>query len=279
LGAILYRILTGRPPIEAADGDFARTMQLIREHDVISARERNRLVPRELDAICTKSLETDPVKRYPHAGDFAADLQRFLDGKSIRARSSGVLTRLQRWARHRPGLAVTVVTLLAFFTYHVIADSAGLLPNDDAFKRSVNYAVPIALLNAIVFQWCLQRTGGASWTLYAWATGEVVLLSIVIFAGDGARSGLIPAMFVLIAASALRCRPLLIGYVTGLTMLSYGILWAHTVLVRQQDVGVLTGIPVLMAMALIGIVQHITITRSSASFEARNDVLSGRING
>jgi hypothetical protein len=44
-------------------------------------------------------------------------------------------------------------------------------------------------------------------------------------------------------------------------------------------VGVLTGIPVLMAMALIGIVQHITITRSSASFEARNDVLSGRING
>ncbi|MEI7701591.1 MAG: serine/threonine-protein kinase [Planctomycetia bacterium] len=277
LGAILYRILTGRPPIEAADGDFARTMQLIREHDVISPRERNRRVPRELDAICTKALETDPGRRYPNAGDFAADLQCFLDGKSIRAKSSGALTQLQRWSRHRPGLAVTVVTLLAFFTYHVIADLAGLLPNDESFKRSVSYAVPIALMNAVVFQWCLQRTGGASWTLYAWATGEVLLLSMVIFAGDGARSGLIPAMFVLIAASALRCRPLLIGYVAGLTMLSYGILWAHTVLVRQEIAGVLTGIPVLMAMALIGIVQYVTITRSSASFEARRDRNSGRI--
>lgn len=277
LGAILYRILTGRPPIEAADGDFAHTMQLIREHDIVSPRERNRGVPRELNAICTKALETDPGKRYSQAGDFAADLQCFLDGKSVQARSSGFLTRLQRWARHRPGLAVTMVSLLTFYSYHVIADLAGLLPNDDSFKKSVNYAVPLALLNAVVFQWWLQRTGGASWTLYAWATGEVMLLSLVIFAGDGARSGLIPAMFVLIGASALRCRPLLIGFVTTLTMLSYSILWAHTVWGREQQVSVLTGIPVLMAMALIGIVQSITITRSSASFEAQSDRNSGRI--
>lgn len=278
LGAILYRILTGRPPIEAADGDFARTMQLIREHDIISPRERDRRIPRELNALCVKSLETDPVRRYQNAGDFAADLRRCLDGESIQARPSGILRRVQRWARHRPGLAVTICMLMVFYTYHVIADMAGLLPGDEGFKRSVNYAVPLAILNAAIWQWWLQRTGGAAWTLYAWATGEVLLLTSVVFAGDGARSGLIPAMFVLVAASSLRCRPLLIGYVTSLSMLSYCFLWVHTVVSRQQAVGVLTGIPVLLAFALIGLVQSVALNRSSASFEATGDRFPGRMN-
>lgn len=277
LGAILYRILTGRPPIEAADGDFARTMQLIREHDIISPRERDRRIPVDLNALCVKSLETDPARRYSNAGEFAADLRRCLEGESIQARPSGIIRRVQRWARHRPGVAVTICMLLVFYTYHLIADLAGLLPGDEGFKRSINYVVPLAILNAAIWQWWLQRTSGAAWTLYAWSTGEVLLLTTVIFSGDGARSGLIPAMFVLVAASSLRCRALLIGYVTILTMLSYGFLWIHTSVVRQQPVGALTGIPVLLAFALMGVVQFIAINRSSASFEAPGDGLPGKI--
>ena len=277
LGAILYRILTGRPPIEAADGDFARTMQLIREHDIISPRERDRRIPSELNALCVKSLETDPAQRYPNAGEFAADLRRCLEGESIQARPSGIIRRVQRWARHHPGFAVTICMLLVFYTYHMIADLAGLLPGNEGFKRSVNYVVPLAILNAAVWQWWLQRTGGAAWTLYAWATGEVLLLTTVIFSGDGARSGLTPAMFVLVAASSLRCRALLIGYVTVLTMLSYGFIWVHTVVIRQQTVGALTGIPVLLAFALIGVVQYIALNRSSASFEATGEGLPRKI--
>lgn len=184
---------------------------------------------------------------------------------------------MQRWARHRPGVAVTICMLLVFYTYHLIADLAGLLPGDEGFKRSINYVVPLAILNAAIWQWWLQRTSGAAWTLYAWSTGEVLLLTTVIFSGDGARSGLIPAMFVLVAASSLRCRALLIGYVTILTMLSYGFLWIHTSVVRQQPVGALTGIPVLLAFALMGVVQFIAINRSSASFEAPGDGLPGKI--
>ena len=277
LGAILYRILTGRPPIEAADGDFARTMQLIREHDIISPRERDRRIPSELNSLCVKSLETDPAQRYSNAGEFVADLKRYLEGESIQARQSGIIRRLQRWARHRPGLAVTICTLLVFYSYHVIADLAGLLPGDKGFKRSVNCVVPLAILNAFVWQWWLQRTRGAAWTLYAWATGEVLLLTTVIYSGDGARSGLIPAMFVLVAASSLRCRALLVGYVTILTMLSYGFLWVHTALVRHQAVGALTGIPVLLAFALIGVVQFIALNYSSASFEATGEGLPRKI--
>ncbi|MDA1230224.1 MAG: serine/threonine-protein kinase [Planctomycetota bacterium] len=278
LGAILYRILAGRPPIEAADGDFARTVQRIREHDIISPRERDRRIPRDLNALCVKSLETDPANRYQHAGEFAADLHRCLEGESIQVRPSNILRRVHRWARHRPGLAVTICMLMAFSTYHVIANLAGLLPGDENFKRSVNIVVPLAILNAAVWQWWLQKSDGAAWMLYAWATGEVLLLSAVVFAGAGARSGLVPAMFVLVAASSLRFRRLLILYVTILTMLSYVFLWIHTVVSRQQAVGVLTGIPVLLAFALIGLVQYIALNRSSVSFEATGGRLLGRMN-
>jgi tRNA A-37 threonylcarbamoyl transferase component Bud32 len=268
LGAILYRILTGRPPIEVAGGDFARTIQLIREHDVISPRERDRRIPHNLNAICIQSLETDPALRYPNAGEFAADLRRCLEGESIHVRQSGIFRRVQRWARHRPGLAVTICTLLVFYSYHVIANLTGMLPGDESFKRTVSYVVPLAILNAVIWQRWLQRTGGAAWTLYAWATGEVLLLTAVIFSGDGARSGLTSAMFVLVAASSLRCRPLLIGYITVLTMLSYGFLWVDSIIVRHQPVSALTAIPMMLAMALIGLIQYIAMNRSSASLEA-----------
>ena len=271
LGAILYRILTGRPPIEVASGDFAQTIQLIREHDVISPRERDRRIPHDLNAICIQSLETDPALRYPNAGEFAADLRRCLEGESIHVRQSGIFRRVQRWARHRPGLAVTICMLLVFYSYHVIAIAIGMLPGDESFKRTVNYVVPLAIMNAAIWQWWLQRTGGAAWTLYAWATGEVLLLTAVIFSGDGARSGLTSAMFVLVAASSLRCRPLLIGYVTVLTMLSYGLLWVDSIIVRHQPVAALTAIPMMLALALIGLIQYIAMNRSSASLEANRD--------
>ena len=272
LGAILYRILTGRPPIETASGDFARTIQLIREHDVISPRERDRRIPRDLNAICIISLETDPTRRYPNAGEFAADLRRCLEGESILARRSGIVRRLVRWARLRPGLAVTICMLLVFYSYHVFAIAMGMLPGDESFKRTVNYVVPLAILNAAIWQWWLQRTGGASWTLYAWATGEVLLLTAVIFSGDGARSGLTAAMCVLVAASSLRCRTALIGYVTVLTMLSYGFLWVDSVFIRPQPVGALTAIPMMLALGLIGLVQYISMNRSSASLEAHRGI-------
>ncbi len=271
LGAILYRILTGRPPIEVAGGDFARTIQLIREHDVISPRERDRRIPHDLNAICIQSLETDPALRYPNAGEFAADLRRCLEGESIHVRQSGLFRRVQRWARHRPGLAVTICMLVVFYSYHVIANLTGMLPGDEGFKQTVNYVVPLAILNAAIWQWWLQRTDGAAWTLYAWATGEVLLLTAVIFSGDGTRSGLTSAMFVLVAASSLRCRPLLIGYITVLSMLSYGLLWVDSIIVRHQPVAALTAIPMMLALALIGLIQFIAMNRSSASLEANRD--------
>jgi hypothetical protein len=159
--------------------------------------------------------------------------------------------------------------LLVFYSYHLLIIATGMLPGDDGFKSTVNYVVPLAILNAAIWQYWLQRTGGAAWTLYAWSTGEVLLLTAVIFSGDGARSGLTAAMCVLVAASSLRCRTALIGYVTVLAMLSYGFLWVDSIFLRLQPVSPLTAIPMMLALGLIGLVQYIAMNRSSASLEAQ----------
>ncbi len=274
LGAILYRILTGRPPIQADAGDMARTIELIREHDVVAPRERDRRIPKELNTLCCKSLETDSALRYQHAGMFAADLQRCLEGESIDARPLGLLRRLQRSARHRPGLTATLSVLSVFSVYHVIVNYAGLHPDSREFNTVVRIVVPVAVINAWFWQYWLRRTQGAAWTLYAWTTGEAVLLTCVVMAGEGAASGLNPAYSLLVAASVLRCRPLLVGYVTVLTMTCCAVVWGYSVFAMRQEVDPLVAIPRLLALGLIGIIQYIALRKSSVSLESQVDRLA-----
>ena len=276
LGAILYRILTGRPPIQAVTGDMARTIELIREHDVVAPRERDRRIPKELNTLCIKSLETDSALRYQHARAFAEDLMRCLEGESIEAKPLGPLRQLLRSARHRPGLTATLSVLSVFSVYHVIVNYAGLRPDSQEFNTVVMVVVPLAVMNAWFWQFWLRRTQGAAWTLYAWTTGEAVLLTCVVIAGEGAASGMHPAYFLLVAASVLRCRPLLVGYVTVLTMICSAVVWGYSVFALRQDVDPLIAIPRLLALCLIGIIQYIALRKSSVSLESQVDRISQR---
>ncbi len=276
LGAILYRILTGRPPIQAEGGDVARTIELIREHDVIAPRERDHRIPKELNTLCIKSLETDAKLRYQHAGAFADDLQRYLEGTAIQAKPRGLLQRLLSSARHRPGFAATLSVLGVFSVYHLVANYAGLRPDSHKFNTIVAVVVPVAILNAWFWQSWLRRTQGAAWTLYAWTTGEAVLLTCVVMAGGGAASGMNSAYFLLVAASVLRCRPLLVGYVTVLTMLCYSFVWAYSVFAVRQSADPLIAIPRLLALSLVGIIQYIALRHSSVSLESQVNRLSQR---
>lgn len=273
LAAILYRILTGRPPIESREGDFAETMQLVREHDIIPPRSRNRSVPSEVDAVCMKALETDPAARYPHAREFAADLQRSLDGESTAARQAGMSRRLYRWARHCPGLAATIAVVLLFYGYHLAVVLTGWVATGAAFQRNVNTIVPLALLNALIWQWCLKKTGGAAWILYAWSAGEVLLITAVISIGSGLTGGLVSTMYVLVTVSVLRCRPKLVAFVTLLSVVSYCFLWyaevQHAEPGKEADViSPAQAIPTILSLLLIGMIQYLSLVRSSVSFEA-----------
>jgi WD40 repeat protein/serine/threonine protein kinase len=117
LGAILYEMLTGRPPFRGASS-LETLLQVLHEEPVRPGGLRPKL-PRDVETICLKCLEKDPARRYTSASALADDLRRYRRGDPIEARPVGVLERGWKWARRRPtsaGLvaAIVFVTLLGF---------------------------------------------------------------------------------------------------------------------------------------------------------------------
>jgi tetratricopeptide (TPR) repeat protein len=114
LGAILYELLTGRPPFQAESA--LETLFQVRYQDPVSPSQLRPKLPRDLVTICLTCLRKDPRKRYASAEGLAEDLRRFLDGQPIRARAVGRSERVLRWCRRKPalaGLLAAVVLALA----------------------------------------------------------------------------------------------------------------------------------------------------------------------
>jgi tRNA A-37 threonylcarbamoyl transferase component Bud32 len=94
LGAVLYELLTGRPPFRA-ETPLDTVMQVL-DNDPVPPRLLNPNVDADLETICLKCLEKDPRARYASADELAEDLQRYLTGESIKARSFNLLDRVSR---------------------------------------------------------------------------------------------------------------------------------------------------------------------------------------
>ena len=109
LGAVLYELLTGRPPFK---GETAlETMMKARSQAPAAPRKMAADIDQDLETICLKCLEKEPSARYASAAALADDLERWLAGKPIHAREVSVRERLVKWSRRQPLLAGAAGTI------------------------------------------------------------------------------------------------------------------------------------------------------------------------
>jgi eukaryotic-like serine/threonine-protein kinase len=133
LGVVLYEMLTGRPPFQAAT--VSKTLQHVVELEPVAPLRLNPTVGRDLDTICLKCLEKQPLKRYATAGALAEDLQRFLDNRPILARPAGPVEKLVRWCRRNPVVAASLAGILLVFVTAFVLVSWSYWRADAAFKE------------------------------------------------------------------------------------------------------------------------------------------------
>jgi WD40 repeat protein/tetratricopeptide (TPR) repeat protein len=133
LGAVLYALLTGRPPFKT--GNYYETLRQVIGQEPTPPRALNPRVPRDLDVVCVKCLEKEPGRRYGSAAALADDLENWLAGRPIQARPVGAAGRVWRWCRRNPALAASIaaMVLIAVTAFVLIArwaDANGRLADE-----------------------------------------------------------------------------------------------------------------------------------------------------
>jgi serine/threonine-protein kinase len=132
LGAVLYALLTGRPPFQGET--VLETLEQVRDRDPQPPSKTNPRMDRELEAVCLKCLNKDAGRRYASAEALAEDLERWLRGEPVVARPAGWAERLGRWMRrHHLAVGAVVCVLLSLTALGV---AIGWFAGDRAARRA-----------------------------------------------------------------------------------------------------------------------------------------------
>ncbi len=142
LGAILYHLITGRPPFQAES--LTTLLRQVVENDPVAPRSLNPGIPRDLETICLKCLEKEPLRRYATAQALSDDLGRFLNHEPVLARPVRAPGKTWRWCRRQPvraGLATALILVFAAGTAGVFWEGRQARANARAELRQRQAAV------------------------------------------------------------------------------------------------------------------------------------------
>jgi serine/threonine protein kinase len=137
LGAILYELLTGRPPFRG-ETPLETVLQVLHTEPVSVTRLQPN-VPRDLETICLKCLQKEPRKRYGSALELADDLHCFLDGQPIRARPPSALYRWGKFAQRNKALVAAVLGILVALAAGAVTASLFALRAIEQRDRAEEY--------------------------------------------------------------------------------------------------------------------------------------------
>lgn len=156
LGAILYELLTGRPPFKA-ENPMDTILQVLNTEPTAPSQLRPGL-PRDLETICLKCLHKEASRRYASAAELAEDLRRFVKGEPVQARPLGTFQRVRRWYRRRPlvaGLATALVLVALGGIGSVLwqwrqAEQARQVADEQRQRAERHYATAFAVVDRML---------------------------------------------------------------------------------------------------------------------------------
>lgn len=219
LGAILYALLTGRPPFEA-DTQVETLMQVLEEEPVAPRRVVS-LVPKDLEAVCLQCLEKTPAERYSSAKELAEDLDRFLAGEPIGARND-IRRRLRKWTLRQPVLAAHLGAI-AVMMFFIFVNYLGASHPEESWRiLLVNECILVGwAIAAIVLQSIHNYISSRHLVPVLWAAINPVLLTGALWANDAPRELLYSLYLLLIITTGFFRRVELVVATTASSLFGY----------------------------------------------------------
>jgi serine/threonine-protein kinase len=223
LGAILYEMLTGRPAFH--EPTPLDTLVQVLEGEPILPRTVNPRIPRELELICLKAMAKAPEQRYASAIDLADDLERFLRGDVVEARSQNLKQRVVRWTRQEPGLVFRLAVLA----------SGGIIaqvyyqfrhPVDLMLHTEIMVTLGLWALASVVCQALIRRGWRPDAVRAAWLAADALMLTTALILDEAFTSPLVLIYGAFVVASGLWFRVNLVWITTALAIAGYATLLA-----------------------------------------------------
>jgi eukaryotic-like serine/threonine-protein kinase len=220
LGAILYELLTGRPPFR--EPTVMETVVQVLEREPTPPRRLRPSVPLALELISLKCLEKAPEARYVSAESLADDLDRFLRGEEVEARL-GLWARLRRWRRREAELAIRLIAL-ALMVVLTQYNHQRSLNRDERLHWTILGLLAAWAVASYGFQLLLRRGLRPFRIRLAWAATDVGLLTAILRVLDASDSSLVVGYPLLVAASGLWFQVRLVWATTAFCEIAYFLL-------------------------------------------------------
>ena len=224
LGAVLYYLLTGRPPFVADSALDA--LLLVLEGEAVLPRRINPLVSGPLEHICLRCLEKRPEDRYASARELATDLERFLKGDSLTVHPQAIGRRFEAWGRSQPALVARFCTVL--LCLGIVLTAYQLHHYTTLVQHLAVIAVLVSwLLISFLCQRGVESERHATWVRFVWSGADPAALTAILLIAQAFGSPLVILYPTLIAASGFWFRVSLVATTTVLSSLGYLVLLLH----------------------------------------------------